>query len=186
MKVTAPPVFEAIAREYTPALQRYLRQQTGDYAVAQDLLQETLFGIARGLEGFEHRASIKTWVFAIASRVVANHLRQPARARQFVDIETLPDIDDGEVSVEDRLVFDEMNQCVREVIDSLPPDYRSALILHDLEDMDCAQTASVLGISPGAARVRIHRARSRLKSALSRQCGFYRDQENILRCERQD
>ena len=186
MEVTAPPAFDTIAREYTPALLRYLQRQTGDYAVAQDLLQETLLGIARGLEGFEHRASIKTWVFAIASRVVANHLRQPARARQFVDIETLPDMDDGEVSVEDRLVFDEMNQCVREVIDSLPPDYRSALILHDLEDMDCAQTASVLGISPGAARVRIHRARSRLKAALSRQCGFYRDQENILRCERQD
>jgi len=186
MEASNTPAFDTVVHDYSPVLLRYLRRQVGDEGIAQDLLQETLLGIAKGLPSFEHRASIKTWVFAIASRVVASHLRRPERIHQIVDIETIADVDDGQVSVEDSLEFDEMNQCVREVIDSLPPDYRSALILYDLEEMDCAQTASVLGISPGAARVRIHRARGRLKRALANQCGFYRDSENILRCQRQD
>lgn len=186
MEAPNTPVFDTVARDYSPVLLRYLLRQVGDEDVAQDLLQETLLGIAKGLGRFEHRASIKTWVFAIASRVVATHLRRPERVHRIVDIETIADVDDGQVSVEDSLEFDEMNQCVREVIDSLPPDYRSALILHDLEGMGCAQTASVLGISPGAVRVRIHRARGRLKLALAKQCGFYRDNANILRCQRQD
>ena len=56
-------------------------------------------------------------------------------------------------------------------------------ILHDLEDMDCAQTAQVMGVSVGAAKVRIHRARARLKAALEQHCGFYHDSDSVLRCE---
>lgn len=177
--------FEFVAREFSPRLLRYLRRQIGNDATANDLLQETLIGISRGLAGFEGRASTKTWVFAIASRVVADHLRRPGMSTTIVDMEALRDADDGESALDDRLEFDEMNQCVREVIDSLPSDYRTALILHDLEDMDCAQTASVLGITAGATRVRIHRARARLKQALERECGFYHDSQNVLRCQRQ-
>ena len=77
-----------------------------------------------------------------------------------------------------------MNQCVREVIDSLPPDYRAALVLHDLEGMDGAQTAEVLGQSVGAVRVRLHRARQRLAAALQKVCGFYHDSDSVLRCTR--
>jgi RNA polymerase sigma-70 factor (ECF subfamily) len=60
---------------------------------------------------------------------------------------------------------------------------RTALILHDLEELDCAQTAQVMGVSVGAAKVRIHRARARLKAALEQGCGFYHDADSVLRCE---
>lgn len=181
---TDTPDFTQLAREYSPLLRRYLARQIGDPTSAEDLLQETLLRIARGLPGFNARASLKTWVFAIASNVVIDYLREPARRQRIVDIDEAAEIDDGSVAVDERLDFDEMNRCVREVIDSLPPDYRTALILHDLEGMDGAQTAAVLGVSLGAARVRLHRARARLKAALERSCGFYRDSEQVLRCER--
>ena len=185
MTSQAVPDFASVARDYVPHLRRYLLRQVGNEATASDLLQDTLLGISRGLAHFEGRASLKTWVFAIASRVAADYLRHPERSRTIVDMEALMEMEGGETALDDRLEFDDMNQCVREVIDSLPADYRAALILHDLEDMDCAQTAAVLEISAGAARVRIHRARARLKAALQQQCGFYHDGENILRCERQ-
>jgi RNA polymerase sigma-70 factor (ECF subfamily) len=177
--------FDTLAREYSPLLRRFLQRQIGNPATAEDLLQETLLRVARGLAGFAGRASVKTWMFTIASNVVMDHLRQPDRRQHIVDIEEAAQIDDGRVTVEARMEFDEMNQCVRGVIDSLPPDYRTALILHDLEDMDCAQTAQVMGVSVGAAKVRIHRARARLKAALEQSCGFYHDSDNVFRCEPQ-
>lgn len=176
--------FTAIAREFSPALLRYLQRQLGDAALAQDLLQETLLRAARNLEGFEGRASPKTWLFAIASHVVIDHFRQPARRQKIVNIDDTAELEDGAIALDERLVIDEMNQCVREVIDSLPPDYRSALVLHDLEGMDGAQTAEVLGLSVGAVRVRLHRARQRLATALQNTCGFYHDSESVLRCTR--
>jgi RNA polymerase sigma-70 factor (ECF subfamily) len=178
--------FEAIAREFSAPLRRHLEHQVGNSATAADLLQETLLRASRKLDSFEGRASLKTWLYAIAGNVVADYLRQPARQQQIVAIDEAADITDGAAALDERLVIDEMNRCVREVIDSLPPDYRTALILHDLEGMDGAQTAEVLGVSLGATKVRIHRARARLREALQRRCDFYHDDESVLRCTRPD
>ena len=74
--------------------------------------------------------------------------------------------------------------CVRGVIDSLPEDYRTALVLHDLEGQTAAQVADIAGCSIATAKIRIHRARRRLKQALNEECSFYRDEDNVLRCDR--
>ena len=178
--------FDALVREFSAPLLRHLQRQVGDAAIAEDLLQETLLRASRGLAGFAGRSSLKTWLYSIASNVVVDHLRQPVRQQKIVAIEEAADLEDGSVALDERVVVDEMSVCVREVIDSLPPDYRTALILHDIEGMDGAQTAEVLGISLGATKVRIHRARARLKEALQSSCGFYRDSESVFRCERRD
>ena len=183
---TAVPDFDTLAREYSPALRRFLQRQVGDSATAEDLLQETLIRVARGLTGFAGRASPKNWMFTIASNVATDFLRQPARRRQIVDIDEAAAIDDAALTADTRIEIDEMNSCVREVIDSLPADYRTALILHDLEAMDCEQTAKIMGVTPGAAKVRIHRARARLRAALEKTCGFYRDSDSVFRCSRRE
>jgi len=68
---------------------------------------------------------------------------------------------------------------------SLAPGYRAALILHDLEGLSAEQTAKICVCSLATAKIRIHRARLRLKEALTKRCEFYRDQDNVLRCDRQ-
>jgi len=73
---------------------------------------------------------------------------------------------------------------VRRVIDSLPEDYRTALVLHDLEGQTAAQVADIAGCSIATAKIRIHRARRRLKQALNEECTFYRDEDNVFRCDR--
>ncbi|MBX9604791.1 MAG: RNA polymerase sigma factor [Gammaproteobacteria bacterium] len=178
--------FDVIAREQSPALLRYLRRRVGDHADAADLLQETLIKASRGLGSFAGRASLQTWLLAIARNVANDFLRRPERRHSFVAVEEAIEVEDGALGVEQRMEADETNLCVREVIDSLTPDYRAALILHDLEGLDCEQTAEVVGGSVGAVKVRLHRARLRLKSVLERRCGFYRDSDSVLRCERRD
>jgi RNA polymerase sigma-70 factor, ECF subfamily len=67
---------------------------------------------------------------------------------------------------------------------SSPPDYRAALLLHDMEGLTAAQTAEISGCSLATAKIRIHRARARLTEALRQQCDFYRDVEGVFRCDR--
>lgn len=170
--------------ELSEPLLRYLARYVGDRTVAQDLLQETLIRIDRGLPGFEGRASLKTWAFTIATRVAADYVRQPENRIRVVEVDETTEVSDADRQADDRLVIDEMNSCVRQVIDSLPEDYRSAIVLHDLEGLSAAETAEVGGCSVATAKIRIHRARLRLKQALERQCVFYRDDDNVLRCDR--
>jgi RNA polymerase sigma-70 factor (ECF subfamily) len=83
----------------------------------------------------------------------------------------------------DGLVVDEMNDCVRGVIDRLPPDYRAAIVLTSLQGMSVAEAADIMGTSVGAAKVRIHRAKARLKEALNRECDFYASPQGSVRCD---
>lgn len=176
--------FAEVARQLSAPLLQYLARYVGDRELAEDLLQETLIRIARALPGFEGRSELKTWAFSIATRVAADHFRQPANRVAIVDMTDAPDVAASERPVDQRLVIDEMNGCVRQVIDSLPEDYRAALLLHDIEGLTADQTAEITGCTVATAKIRIHRARARLTSALQRECDFYRDAEAVFRCDR--
>lgn len=177
-------VFEDVAQELSGPLRRYLERLVGNRAAADDLLQDTLLKIARGLPEFEGRSSVKTWAFTIATRVATDHFRRPQNKAQMVEVDETGPTHVADAEIDQRLVIDEMNSCVREVIDSLPEDYRTALVLHDLEGQTAAQVAEIAGCSLATAKIRIHRARRRLKEALDQECSFYRDEDNVFRCDR--
>jgi len=178
------PSFEDVAETLSGPLQRYLERMVGNRATADDLLQETLLRIARGLPGFEGRSSVKTWAFSIATRIATDYFRRPETRARIVDVDQVQELSASDTDIEGRLVIDEMNTCVREVIDSLPEDYRAALVLHDLEGLTVAATAEACGCTMATAKIRIHRARARLKKALQSECDFYSDDEDTLRCDR--
>lgn len=180
----APAAFRDIADELAPPLRRYLERYVGDRAVAEDLSQETLLRMYRGLASFAGRSSLKTWAFAIANRVAADYLRQPERRTRIVELDEVDEAIDPEPALDEQLVVGQMNDCIRGVIDSLPASYRAALILHDLEALSAEQTADICDCSVATAKIRIHRARLRLKVALTQQCDFYRDQDSVFRCDR--
>lgn len=178
------PAFQDIARDLAQPLLRYLERYVGDRVVAEELRQETLMRINKGLASFAGRSSIKTWVFSIASRVAADYLRHPDRRMRIVELNQVAEPIDPDRAIDERLVVDEMNECVRQVIDSLPDAYRAALILHDLEGLSAEQTAEICDCSVASAKIRIHRARLRLKEELKGQCDFYRDPDSVFRCDR--
>jgi RNA polymerase sigma-70 factor (ECF subfamily) len=160
--------FEQAATELIGPVTGYLRRMLGNAADADDLLQETLLRIARALPDLEERAVLKTWAFRIAHNVAVDHLRKTKRAT-FVELDDQPEAVDHEEE-EGRLIIGEMNACIRGVIDSLPPEYRSPLVLSQLEGRSVAEVADICSLSIGAAKVRIHRAKARLRDALNRQC----------------
>ena len=184
MNTTSTLALENALADMRQPVLRYLQRYTGNHALAEDLHQETLLRIARGFAGFDGRASLKTWAFAIANRVAADYFRQPEKQKQIVDLDEADEIPDPDRDIGQRLIEDEMNQCVRQVIDSLPANYRAALILYDLEALSIEQTAEICQCSVANAKIRLHRARQRLKEALQKQCAFYRDDEGVYRCER--
>jgi len=176
--------FAEISERHGGALRRYLERFTGDPESADDLLQETFLRIDRGLPGFQGRSSPKTWAFSIATRVAIDAHRRQQAFPPAAPIEPDDDLPDAGLDVDERLVIDEMNECIRQEIDALPVDYRAAMILHDLEGLTVAQTAGILGCTLATAKIRIHRARQRLKQFLKRDCDFYRDGDQVLRCDR--
>ncbi len=178
------PDFDVVAREVAAGILHFLERQVGNRAVAEELLQETLLRMNRGLSTFAGRSSVKTWAFAIARRVAADHLRRPDCRVGIVPMEEIEEPVDRQRLQEERLVVDEMNRCVRDVIDSLPEPYRAALVLRDLEGLTVEETAEVCDCSLATAKIRIHRARGRLRQALEQECNFYHDGEHVLRCDR--
>jgi len=175
-------VFEDVVEEFSEPLRLYLVRLVGNRATADDLHQETLLKIARALPDFEGRSSVKTWAFTIATRVATDHFRRPQNRAEMVEVDdTSAVLDDA---IDQRLVIDEMSSCVRAVIESLPEDYRSALVLHDLEGQTAAEVAEIVGCSLATAKIRIHRARRRLAQALDQECRFYRGEDNVFRCDR--
>ena len=180
MADNAELTFEDLAATYSKPLLGYLVRMTGNTADADDLLQEALIRMARELPRLRSPGAAKGWAYRVATNVAIDFLRKKKKVRfEEFDDESTP-VDGGEF---DGLVVDEMNNCIRGVIDRLPPDYRAAIVLSNLQGLSVAETASVMGTSVGAAKVRIHRAKARLKEALNRECDFYASPEGSVRCD---
>ena len=179
---TRLPAVDALVRAHSPALLRHLRHRLGDAAVAEDLLQETLIKAVQGLGGFDARSSLRTWLRAIADHVVTDHLRSVKRHRMLVGPGAADELAADEPSPEERVEAAATSRCVRRVLDTLSARDRAAITLHDLAGLDGAGTAAALGVSVGAARVGVHRARARLEVALNRHCDIRRDGASGLQC----
>ncbi len=188
MKPALPPElsFEDVAHELSPCLSRYLQRVVQDRGIAEDLLQQTLLRIARGLPDFDGRSSVKTWAYTIATRTAMDHFRKSGSEPPLVDESEAAGVEDRAPTPEQRLALEQMNACVREIIAGLPEEYRTAILLHDFSGLSARDTAAACGCSEANAKVRIHRARAKLKAALQKECTMYHDEENVLRCHRRD
>lgn len=178
--------FEDVANELSPFLGRYLQRVLQDRGIAEDLLQQTLLRIARGLPDFDGRSSVKTWAYTIATRTAMDHFRKSGAEPAFVDESEATGVEDDSPTPEQRLALEQMNACVREIIAGLPEEYRTAILLHDFSGLSARDTAAACGCSEANAKVRVHRARAKLKAALQKECTLYHDEDNVLRCHRRD
>ncbi|MGE5812835.1 MAG: RNA polymerase sigma factor, partial [Ignavibacteria bacterium] len=84
---------------------------------------------------------------------------------------------------DDELIRREMNDCIRNFIEQLPTDYRTVLVLSELEGLKNIQIADILGTTLSIVKIRLHRARTKLKKELESHCSFYRDERNELACD---
>ena len=170
-----PLAFAQFVEENQSPVYNLALRMLNDPQEAEDVLQETFLNAYKALPGFEGRSSLSTWLYRIASNASLMRLRkrQPATVsvdeplvldagdsvpRQLVDWSSLP---------EDELLSGESRQVMAEAVSELPEALRIVFILRDLEGLSTAETGEVLGLSNGAVKTRLHRARLWLRERMS-------------------
>jgi len=175
--------FQKIYDAFQPKILRYLTHLAGE-SEAEDLTQETFVKIHQGLENFRGEAQPSTWIYRIATNTALDRMRSPSfqRAAQISLSESLDEtkiadkvicIEEKKPLIEQQLIREEMNQCIRGYIEKLPENYRTVLILSEWEGLKNNEIAEILGVTLDTVKIRLHRAKSKLKEELETHCEFY-------------
>lgn len=176
LRAGEPAAFEAWVRESTPRLLAVARRMLRNEDDAQDAVQDTFASAFRGLPRFQGGSRLSTWLHRIVVNVCLMKLRSRRRKPEEPIDELLPKfLDDGQMerpaspwrcSGEALLARHEGRKAVRDAIDRLPESHRNVLLLRDIEGLDTAEAAQALGISAGAVKTRLHRARLALRELI--------------------
>lgn len=179
--------FWEIYDQYYAKVRRFILALVKDEWAADDLIQETFLRIQKNLSSLRDSSKMSSWIFRIAYHLCQDHFRQlkVAQKNESIDeekIETLEDVFVQEELVQKDLERREMGQCVQNQIDLLPQSLRAVLVLFDLMELNHQEIAETLGITIENVKVRLHRARKKLKTILEEKCTFEKDERNVLVC----
>ena len=188
--------FTQLVEQYHMSLVRLARLFVQDEAVAEEISQETWLAVLQGLSHFEGRSSLKTWLFTILTNKAKTRSRRENRSLVFSDFddgsapfEAAPTVDPERFTnafaenrpdhwsagsepaswagiPEDILLSSETLALLHKTIDRLPPNQRSVITLHDVEELSSQEICNILEISETNQRVLLHRARARVRQAL--------------------
>lgn len=187
--------FNDIYSEFHEKVNHYLERLVGKNN-AEDLTQEVFLKINKGLEDFKGKSSLSTWVYRIATNAALDKLHsRPFRDnKQKISLSYMDDeseaedkdirIQEKELSAEREVIRTEMNECIREFVDKLPENYRTVIILSELKDLKNQEIAEILDISLDTVKIRLHRARLKLKEEFETGCNFYHNEDGELACDR--
>ena len=177
---------DRIYAEHHARILRYLTRMVG-VQDAEDLAQEVFIRAAKAYDDFRHEAKIETWLYRIATHVAVDRLRGTASRRETLLGQELDEVAaDGQESVsslEEKTLRRAANECIRNVIYGLPENYRTPLILSELEGFTNREIAEIMDVSLDTVKIRLHRAKEQLKQALLDACQFSRDERNELTCD---
>ncbi len=190
--------FHDIYQTFHPKIVRYLTHMIGRRD-AEDLTQEVFVKVNEGLNTFRGESQLSTWLYRIATNAALDKLRSPSfrqRGQKSLSEELTPDIveivdkdtwtGEKKPSLETSLIRKEMNACIRGIVENLPRNYRTVIVLSEFEGFKDDEIAEILGVSIQATKIRLHRARARLKKELEIHCHFYRDERNEFACDRKE
>ena len=177
--------FEEAVRTYSSRLLAVTRRILGNDEEARDALQDTFLSAFRAIATFDGHSRLSTWLHRIAVNAALMKVRTRKRKPERSIEELLPAFrEDGhhaegfvswEPPVDVAMEIAHNRALVRECIGELPEQYRIVLMMRDIEDVDTADVAALLGITPNAVKIRLHRARQALRTLLAPH--FRRDQQ---------
>jgi RNA polymerase sigma-70 factor (ECF subfamily) len=179
-------VFAALIDQYHAALLRTALIYVGSPDVAEEVVQDTWVSVFKGIDRFEGRSSLKTWIFSILIKRAKTHAvregrYQPLDAENEEEEPFEPSVSPERFQAnghwvsfpqswddipEDRLLSKEVRSVIQQTIDLLPVTQRAAITLHDIEQLPSKEVCNILGVSETNQRVLLHRARSRVRRAL--------------------
>ena len=191
--------FAELVDRLHPSLVRIARLYVSTHAVAEEVAQETWLGVLNGLDRFEARSSLRTWIFRILANIAKT---RGVREGRSVPFSSVSGDDDDPHSVDpdrfipaeaeraprhwavppavwstepdERLLAAEVRELIFRTIDALPPNQRAAIVMRDVEGWSSDEVRNELGVGETNQRVLLHRARSKVRQALE---DYFRDDE---------
>ena len=171
--------FAALIDRYHASMLRVARSYVATREAAEDVVQETWLGVIKGLDGFQGRSSLKTWIFRILINRARTRGQREARSRPFSALGTgadEPAVYPGFWSTppslhslsEQQLIATEASQQLLATIEQLPESQRLVITLRDVQGLSAAEVCDLLDISEANQRVLLHRARAKARAALER------------------
>lgn len=178
-----PDEFELLVRRESERLFRVIRRFVSDEDEAKSLVQETFLQAFERRQTFRRESRFTTWLYAIGINLARASNRKTSRMTPLSDADmdrlqpafgTAGDVVSPPVAWNPARMVEssERKRIVRDGIDRLPSDYREVITLRDIEELSTKDVARILGITEGAVRVRLHRARQALHSLLD---SYFRD-----------
>ncbi len=173
-----PAAAEAFVRRFGGSMFATARRLLGHEEDARDALQDAFLSAFRGLATFDGRAKLSTWLHRVAVNAALMKLRTRKRRHERPIDELMPKFlaDEYEhqadppapwtVRVDDEAATRELRGLVRAAIDRLPQNYRTVLLLRDIEGLDTEEVARTLGTNAAVVKTRLHRARQALREIL--------------------
>ncbi|HEX5994967.1 MAG TPA: RNA polymerase sigma factor SigE [Jiangellales bacterium] len=161
-----PPSWEDVVREHSARVYRLAFRLTGNQHDAEDLTQEVFIRVFRSLSTYTP-GTFEGWLHRITTNLFLDMVRRRQRIRFDALGEDAAERLSGREPAPDRLLADQqLDADVQSALDSLPPDFRAAVVLCDIEGLSYEEIAATLGVKLGTVRSRIHRGRAQLRAAL--------------------
>ena len=179
--------FKSIHDQFRPRVLRYVTRLVGE-AEAEEVTQSVMLKVNDGLSRFRGDSSVSTWIYRIATNTAMDKLRQEAiqpltDAGYEFDDDDLPPAAQS-ASVETTAIREEMSTCISEFVARLPENYKAVMVLSELEGFTNGEIAAILGVTLDTVKIRLHRAREKLRKDLEAGCNFYRDERAEFACDR--
>jgi RNA polymerase sigma-70 factor (ECF subfamily) len=164
----APPSWDDIVRDHADRVYRLAYRLTGNPHDAEDLTQETFVRVFRSLASYKP-GTFEGWLHRITTNLFLDMVRRRARIR----MEALPEDSDriaGNGPEPEQVFYDtHLDPDLQAALDELPPEFRAAVVLCDVEGLSYEEIGATLGVKLGTVRSRIHRGRAALRTAIERQ-----------------
>lgn len=175
--------YREIHNQYYAKVRKFVLTSVKDEWVADDVVQETFVRIQEKLDSVKDSSRISSWIFRIAYNLCQDYFRQLTKSptREGISQERMEI--SKEAPIQKELEQRQMGQCVQNHMNLLPESLRTVLILYDIMDFSHQEIAEILGTTIENTKVRLHRARKRLKAILEEQCAFEVDERSVLVCE---
>ncbi len=171
-----PPSWDEVVRVHSPRVYRLAYRLTGNAHDAEDLTQDVFVRVFRSLADYTP-GTFEGWLHRITTNLFLDRVRRKARIR----FDALPDdaerVAGREPSPETAYSDRHLDGEIQAALQSLPADFRTAVVLCDLEQLSYEEIAATLGIKLGTVRSRIHRGRSMLREALAHRAPRRSDEE---------